>query len=146
MTIDVRVYGNPRPQPRPRAYRRGDHAAVYNPSTGEGWKLLVAAALRDKIPPAPFEGPVSVSARFLMPRPRRLQRKKDFEGEIAHTAKPDGDNLVKAILDICTQLSIWRDDAQVVDTFIQKRYAAKSGRPGLHLIIRSLNEDGGSEE
>lgn len=146
MRIEARVYGDPKPQPRPRAFRRGAHAAVFNPATAEGWKSLIAAAIRDQLPPAPYEGAVSVSARFILPRPKRLQRRKDPDGELLHTAKPDGDNLIKAVLDACSQISVWRDDAHVVDLFVQKRYAAKDGRPGLHLIIASIDDDAAARE
>jgi Holliday junction resolvase RusA-like endonuclease len=121
---------------------KGKHMArAYDSGTAEGWKALIAASLQSSLPAQPYEGPVSVSAKFLMPRPKRLQRRKDPPGELPHTAKPDGDNLVKAVLDVCSQINVWRDDAQVVDTFIQKRYAAKDGRPGLHLIIQSMEEE-----
>ena len=138
MRIDIRVLGEPKGQPRPRAFRRGNRAAVYDPGTAEGWKSLIAVALRDCTPQIPHDGPVCVTARFLMPRPKRLMRKRDPDTELLHTSKPDTDNLIKAVLDVCTQLSVWNDDSQVVDVFVQKRYAAKTGRPGMHLIIESM--------
>ena len=140
MRIQVTVFGEPKAQPRPRAFKRGDRASVYNPSTAEGWKSIISMTLRDHIPEVPFDGPVSLSARFLMPRPKRLLRKNDPAGEVLHISKPDCDNLVKAVMDVCTQISVWNDDSQVVDQFTQKRYAAKDGRPGMVLIIESIEE------
>lgn len=59
------------------------------------------------------------------------------DGEIPHTKKPDVDNLAKAVLDVCTALRIWHDDAQVVDLRIRKVYHRdKGGTPGLELTIR----------
>lgn len=140
MRIDVRVYGLPKGQPRPRAFARGGKARVYDPGTAEGWKSAVAAALLPSIPESPEEGPVSVTARFLMPRPKRMLRMKAPSGEVPHTNKPDADNLVKAVMDTCSQVRVWNDDTQVVDLFVQKRYASKDGRPGMHLIIQSIEE------
>lgn len=146
MRIDVRVYGLPKGQPRPRSVAyysktKDKHMArTYDNGTAEGWKSLIAAAIHGQLPAAPYDGPISVTTRFLMPRPKRLLRKTDPAGEVPHTAKPDGDNLVKAVMDVCSQVNVWRDDAQVVDLFVQKRYAAKDGRPGMHLIIQSIEE------
>ena len=41
------IHGKPAPQPRVRAYRRGDHAGVYTPSTADAWKeqVMLAAGL-----------------------------------------------------------------------------------------------------
>lgn len=138
MKIEAHVIGEPKGQPRPKAYRRGNRAAVYDPGTANGWKLAVAGALRDLLPDEPYAGPVAVSAKFILPRPKRLMRKKDPEGELLHTSKPDSDNLLKAVMDVCSDIQLWRDDTQVVDVFVQKRYAAKNGRPGMHLIIESI--------
>ena len=138
MKIEAHVLGEPKGQPRPKAYRRGTRAAVYDPGAANGWKMAVAGALRDLLPEEPYSGPVAVSAKFIMPRPKRLLRKKDPEGELLHTRKPDSDNLLKAVMDVCSDIQLWRDDTQVVDVFVQKRYAAKNGRPGMHLIIESI--------
>lgn len=139
MRIEAHIIGEPKGQPRPRAYSRGGKAGVYDPGTANGWKTLVAAQMRELLLSEPMTGPIAVTAKFLMPRPKRLQRAKDPAGEIAHTSKPDPDNLIKAVMDVCSDLHVWEDDRQVVDLYVSKRYAAKDGRPGMHLVIESID-------
>jgi Holliday junction resolvase RusA-like endonuclease len=62
-------------------------------------------------------------------------RRKDPEGSIPHTAKPDADNLAKAVLDVCTDLGIWRDDSQITLLRVGKLYAGKVGTPGCRIVI-----------
>jgi len=58
--VSFQVAGEPKPQPRPRAYRRGAHASVYNPDSADAWKAAVAAeALRCR-PPEVLQGPLWV--------------------------------------------------------------------------------------
>ena len=145
--IEIFIPGTPKPQPRPRAYRRGNHAGVYNPDTADAWKQAVTAAVTAAVtehrPNDLVEGPVSCLIKFVFARPKRLQRQGDPEGEILHTSTPDADNLAKAVLDVCTGL-VWKDDGQVADLYVRKCYAAKSDpRAGARLIVMEL---GGNSE
>jgi Holliday junction resolvase RusA-like endonuclease len=47
-------------------------------------------------------------------------------GEVAHTGRPDLDNLAKAIFDGLNG-AVFRDDAQIVRTFLTKIYAEQAG-------------------
>lgn len=132
------VDGAPKAQPRPRAFRRGDRAAVFDPGTAEQWKGLVALASREFRPDAPVEGPVAVELRFFLPRPKARSRAKDPHGEMPCTSKPDADNLAKAVLDALTQEGWWRDDAQVVRLAVEKWWHAKGGRPGMSATITEV--------
>ena len=107
------VLGEPKGQPRPRAFVRNGHASVYDSATAEGWKGSVALAARSHLPIFPIDSPVRVAMTFFLPRPARLLRAKDPEGTIPHTANADADNLAKAILDALTQIGMWRDDSYV---------------------------------
>lgn len=53
------------------------------------------------------------------------------EGLIAPVSKPDGDNYLKAAQDACNGV-VWKDDAQVVDCTIRKRF---SDRPRLEIRV-----------
>jgi Holliday junction resolvase RusA-like endonuclease len=81
-----------------------------------------------------LEGPIQVDIDFFLPRPKRLCRKKDPDGPVPCDAKPDRDNLDKAVLDALTALGAWKDDCQVFNGFVCKWYASKAGRTGA--IIR----------
>lgn len=70
-SVEVSVRGEPKGQPRPRAFARNGMVRMYDPGTAEAWKGLIAAAWREQIPsPVTFEGPVALKVRFLMPRPK----------------------------------------------------------------------------
>ncbi len=135
------VYGEPKPQPRARACRRGSHAGVYDPGTSDGWKSQIAIAARAFLPPAPIDGPVKLDVVFVFPRPGRLLRKKDPDGRILHTAKPDRDNLDKAVMDALTAIGMWRDDALVCAGSPEKFYAARGEPSGAHIQISVFKEE-----
>lgn len=138
--ICVFVRGEPKGQPRPRAFSRGGSARVYDPGTAEGWKGAVALELLPHLG-KPMAGPIAVTLHFLMPRPKAMRRKRPHveDGAIPHIAKPDLDNLEKAVLDACTQVGVWQDDCQVCRVVKSKQYHAdKGGVPGLHLTIELL--------
>lgn len=136
--ITIRIDGEPKAMGRPRAFARNGRASVYNPSTAEGWKSLVAAAMRPHLPPTPHEGALRIDIDFHLPRPKRLYRKKDPEGPIPHTAKPDRDNLDKAVLDTLKTIGFMRDDSQVYAGEPRKWYHAKDEIP--HAVITVATE------
>lgn len=136
------VRGLPKAQPRVKAYKRGAHAGVYDPGTAGEWKGLVVAAARACRPDQPLEGPLRVDIDFLFPRPKALMRKRDPDGELWHTGKPDRDNLEKAVLDALGQDGWWRDDAQVCAGEPRKFYVGKSGVPGARISIEELDGRG----
>jgi Holliday junction resolvase RusA-like endonuclease len=104
IVYSVFVEGEPTAQPRPRKGRYGN---FYNPGTADGWKEAVQAAfLADRKPV--IQGPVRLRVNFFFYRSTLLS------GEaVPHTAKPDIDNLKKAVMDALTEIQIWKDDSQV---------------------------------
>jgi len=113
----------------------GGSARVYDPGTAEGWKGLIALAAQDLVPPEPMEGAVRLDVEFLFPRPKRLLRKKDPDDRIRHTAKPDIDNLAKAVMDCLKTLRFYKDDAQVQCGEREKWYVARGGAPGAQIAV-----------
>ena len=145
MTITVEVQGTPKGQPRPRAFSRGGTAGVYDPGTAEGWKSEIALALR---PWARLNEPgavqVEMAFRFERPKSHRVP-----SGALRRTApdemvyRPDTDNLVKAVLDCCTAIGMWRDDSQVVSLVASKTWATWPIEwAGMSLAIRTVLESG----
>lgn len=135
LNIEVFVAGTPKGQPRPRAFARGGKAHVYNPSSAEGWKSEIALALR-KWAGTKCAGPVTVSMAFEFARPKSHYLKNGLLKLTApkwHAGKPDADNLEKAVLDACTQIGLWKDDAQVVTLVGHKVWAV--GQAGMTLLI-----------
>lgn len=127
------VIGDPKPQPRPRAFSRGGHTRVYDPATAEGWKAALAMAAREHIPSTPFTGPVRVWATLRFRRPKghyrssKPERGLRMDAPIYHTGKPDRDNLDKAILDCLKTIRMMQDDGQVCGGEVVKLYGETPG-------------------
>ncbi len=141
-TIIFHVRGIPKPQPRPRARAITTKdgrtiASVYDGGGAKAWRIDVMLAGRDVMPPQPLEGPLRFCVYFYLPRPHRLNRKKDPDGAIwADKAKCDIDNLIKPVLDSMTAGGWWIDDCQIVSCEALKMYHAKDGAPGATIMVR----------
>jgi Holliday junction resolvase RusA-like endonuclease len=162
MRLSFTVMGRPQPAGSKRAFpiRRKDgggwvatgRIAVVedNPNSGE-WKQAVAfaglnALSRVTAPdrfgndPMPLEGPVGVSVRFFLRRPkghfgtgRNVGKLKDSAPSFP-TSKPDATKLLRAVEDALTGV-VYRDDAQVVEQQVVKVY----GHPeGAHVVVWTL--------
>jgi len=137
MTLAFFAAGIPKGQPRPRAFSRGGHARVFDPGTAEGWKACVAVAAQPHRSRFVDAGPLWVSLSFTFPRPKSHSTKKGLRPDAPefHTAKPDADNLAKAVLDALTQINVWSDDAVIASLEVAKRYG---DRPGVFVAIEPL--------
>jgi len=146
MTITFQVFGEPKAQPRPRAFARkmGDKfvARVFEAGTAEGWKSLIATAAKPHAPAVPYTCPVRVDVTFIFPRPKihhianKPERGLRSDAPQWHTKKPDRDNLDKALLDALTQLGcFWHDDAQVCCGEIVKEFGPT---PGARVMITPM--------
>jgi Holliday junction resolvase RusA-like endonuclease len=131
------VQGDPKGQPRPQAFVRGNHAAVYDPGTAEGWKSCIAEAwlkVRDEW--TKTDKPVLAALSFYFKRPKSHFRTGKRADELKpgapeyHTKKPDSDNLAKAVLDCLTRLGAWKDDSQVM-LAVWKRYEHEAADAGV---------------
>ena len=115
---DLFVQGVPKPQPRPRMTRQGH---VYTPSTADAWKDAVQTAFMRRLKPQ-ITIRVYLSVCFYLPRPKRV---KPDAAMPSHTGKPDLDNLLKSTMDALTEIGVWKDDSQVIQTAAEKHYAAE---------------------
>ena len=139
-TFVIRIRGrSPEPQPRPRVYRHGgvrtDSPAV------RAWKNHLILALRAE-PDTPSDIDVRCGIRclFHLRRPSRHIGAKGLVtpayADLGHFVKPDGDNLLKAVLDAQVDAGAMRDDALVGPTEYDKVYA--EGGPdtqGIDLVL-----------
>ena len=145
-TIYIEVRGEPKGQPRPRAFSMGGRVRVYNPATAEGWKSAIASAALPHVPPMPLQGPLRVDVAFVFKRPNahfgtgKNAAVLKATAPQFHVAKPDRDNLDKAVLDALTTIGMWHDDAQVAMGTLSKRYARPGELAGATILIEPLLE------
>ena len=117
------VPGQPIAKGRPRMAKRGRFVKVYTPK-----KTLLYERSVGMMAPGPMLAagvPILVEARMIFSRPQRLMRRKDPDGLIPHTVKPDGDNVMKTILDGLNGVA-FADDAQAFGGSWRKYYAEKA--------------------
>ena len=146
-TLAFTVTGEPKGQPRPRAFARkmgAIHVArFYDSDVADEWKravmlAIIEAARRDKW--AVTLHAISVSINFAMPRPKSHSGAKGLKASapVAHVGKPDVDNLAKLILDQITRSEcVWRDDSQVVSLTVHKFWAV-ANEQGCSVSISTL--------
>lgn len=126
-SIAFTVPGQPQGKGRPRVGKIGTHARLFTPAKTVAYEGLIAIAAQQAMAGAPLiDGPVSVEMRIDCQVPASWSGKKArmaLAGEVLPTTKPDADNVVKAVFDGLNGVA-WRDDVQVVDLRVRKRYAA----------------------
>ena len=137
--ISFWVGGNPKGQPRTKAFSRGGHAGVYDPGTANDWKVCIWTAAKNKNIQT-LKGPVTLALEFRIQRPKGHVR---ADGESVrpsapkhHTQRPDIDNLVKCVMDALTMAQVWEDDTQVFQVDARKIWTETG--PGLHVAIEQV--------
>lgn len=124
--INFTVAGTPVGKARPRVTRSG---RVYTPeSTAQAEEAIRQAAQQAMqgwtTNGKPMEGPLAVTIYFVMPIPASWSKKlRDdaISGFIAHTSRPDLDNLIKTVLDAMNGV-VYSDDKQVTTIGALKKY------------------------
>lgn len=135
----IEVPTDPVAQPRPRATVVAGRPRIYNPNTTKDYKQQILN-LFVQVPGRIPEGvPVRVIIEYFFSRPKSLQRKKDSDGTVLHTKKPDLDNLNKAVLDAISAAGFWHDDRQVVDLRSRKFYTAKGDSPMVRITVEEIS-------
>lgn len=144
--MTIRVYGDPKAQPRGRAFsmklKSGKSTArVYNPKTAEGWKTLIAVAARFFLPAEPVTGPIQMDCQFVFQRPKvhfiANDRSRELKAKAPtwHISRPDVDNLRKPIMDCLKTLGFYNDDSQICQGMTLKRYTDTGERPGVYITM-----------
>jgi len=112
----------------------GGKPRFYEPANLKAAREYYMARLKLHAPKEPFEGAVALRTHWLYKPPKSRIWKDDFK-----TTAPDTDNLVKLLKDCMTQCGFWRDDAQVAQEFISKRWDTQF--EGVVIGINELNEE-----
>lgn len=120
------VPGVPVGKGRPRFARRGAFVSTYTDSKTASYENLVKLAAAEAMQGrAIIDGAVAVTIALFVTPPASWSQKKQraaLEHATMPTSKPDVDNVIKGIFDAMNDI-VFRDDKQVVDLSVQKRYA-----------------------
>lgn len=136
--IQFTVYGEPVAQGRPKFSSAGGFTRAYDPAKSRDYKDYVRLAAREYAPAALLEGPLGIAVTAYRSTPKSFGKKKAAEAErggILPVTKPDADNYLKGVKDALKGI-IWKDDSQVVDAFVKKRYSSK---PRIEIKIKELH-------
>ena len=136
-TIEIEVIGSPVPQGslvgNPRFGMRYTNDALL-----KEWRSKVIVALADEMPDDwDQSAPLFVSANFRFIRPKAHFGKKGLRPSAPdHKAtKPDLDKLTRGIGDAIEQSGIARNDSQIVQWSVLKRWTEDQEPPGVLLIV-----------
>lgn len=119
------IPGTPVGKGRPKFARRGAFTVAYTPEKTASYENLVKVKAEEAMQGRQvIDGAVSVVIALYVTPPASWSLKKQraaLTGEIFPTSKPDADNVLKGIMDACNEI-VFKDDKQVVDVAIRKRY------------------------
>lgn len=120
------IPGVPVGKGRPKFARRGNFVTTYTPEKTASYENLVKVKAEDAMQGRQIiDGAVSVAIHLYVTPPASWSQKKQREalaGNVYPTSKPDIDNCIKGIFDAMNDI-VWRDDKQVVEMIVQKRYS-----------------------
>ena len=126
MRIEFTIPGQPVGKGRPKFARKGGFVRAYTPEKTASYENLVAMAAHDAMKgKSLILGAADVTVRMYVSVPSSWSKKKiiaALAGEIRPITKPDMDNVVKGIFDAMNGI-VWKDDSQVTDCSVIKRYA-----------------------
>lgn len=89
----------------------------YEPSNLKAAKSQLTFHLLRYRPKEPLKGPLSLTVLWLFPKGKNH---KDGTWRIT---RPDTDNLEKMLKDCMTRCGFWKDDAQVVKEYVEKKWS-----------------------
>lgn len=120
------IPGTPVGKGRPKFARRGAFVTTYTPEKTASYENLVKVKAEEAMQGrAIIDGAVAVTIALFVTPPASWSKKKQrdaLDHATMPTSKPDVDNVIKGIFDAMNDI-VFRDDKQVVDLSVQKRYA-----------------------
>lgn len=152
MTLVISAYGIPQVQGNHRVARAGAFAKIRdaNPDL-PGWRLLVSTLARqerDRLELPMMLGPVELDVCFWLARPKGAPKTRDVLP--ITRGGGDYDKLARAIGDSLVDAGVMKDDSQITDAHIRRRYAVSRDldkifirgthweQPGAHITVREV--------
>lgn len=133
--ITITIDGTPVSKLRPRVTKKG---ITFTPAKTRKWENYARLAAQTQMQGfPPLEGALYLRVAATFPIPEtwpRWKREQALAGKMGHTAKPDGDNVLKAVKDALNGIA-WIDDAQVVTHTMGKLYGTK---PGIQIEVKQM--------
>jgi len=115
---------------RPRVTTIHGHARMFTPQKTANYESLIAVAAEQAMQGRELiTGPVLVELKIAVGIAQSWSKKKTAQalaGQVMPTKKPDADNVLKAICDGINGI-VFRDDVQVVNVSMSKRFAETPG-------------------
>lgn len=127
MTCDFEVEGKPVGKGRPRFKRMGNFVQTYTPEATKEYEKLVGMRFQNS-GGAITDKPVRVEIVAFFAPPKTTRKKDKIEmlaNRILPMKKPDVDNVAKIVLDALNQIA-YKDDSQVIELIVKKKYAAEA--------------------
>jgi crossover junction endodeoxyribonuclease RusA len=132
--LAVTVLGVPVPQGAIRSLGTGRPSVHANAKSLHPWRQMVAQQVRWQMGDAglhePLEGPMVLTATFVMPRPKSAPKSR-----WAPDRRPDLSHLVRALEDAIVMGGGVVDDSQFVTEHVSKTYPAGGAVPGVTFSI-----------
>jgi Holliday junction resolvase RusA-like endonuclease len=136
LPLTIELDALPQGKERPRSsFMQG---RVYTPAKTVAFEQVLAFKGREVMRSAmPFECALRITITQVFPIPPSWPQKRRYRAERGlelPTVKPDFDNIGKIVGDALNKI-VWRDDAQITDGRVIKRYCAPSEKPTLVILV-----------
>jgi len=131
--ISFTIPGDPKPQQRPRFFRRGNFVGTYDPKESTDFKSK-AAFFAKQSGITLLDGPISLEIDVFVKRPKNRCGKKFPPLRIPCSSRPDCDNFAKGVMDALNGIA-WHDDGQIQDLRVRKFYHEIGGSPRTEVSI-----------
>lgn len=129
------IPGEPIGKGRPRAAVVAGRVRAYTPKKTRSYEEGAARVLAARWGRAPLRGPVRLYVTALFPRPSRLIWKRKAMPQQPHTARPDGDNILKIVQDSMERAGVLLRDQQVYHAQITKLICAGDEEPCVEIRL-----------
>ena len=146
--ITIHIPGPPQGKGRARTVKKGNFTHSYTPKNTALYENLIKVLAMQEMEKQGLEmmtGPVKMTIKAFYDIPKSISKRKRTEMEMGikkPSKKPDADNIVKAAGDALNGVA-YRDDAQICDLRIIKRYVTSNINPQVIILVE---EDSGIEE
>lgn len=127
MKVSFTILGEPQGKGRPRFTKVGSYVKTYTPDKTAAYENLVKLEYERQCRGVRFGDKdfleMRIYAFYGIPQSTsKKKREQMLEGIIRPSKKPDMDNVIKVIADSLNNVA-YRDDTQIVDSYIRKLYS-----------------------